>query len=110
MFFDFIRDMGNYDERCVGRYDNDDLMVSTARVSDGAQPYETAVAHPKYNDGDMVIVEAYDSGGEAKAGHERWVATMTNGKLPTQLTNCCNAGVSQMLDAVGGNVVFPRKQ
>ena len=112
MFFDFMDMGGSYEERCVGRYDDENvgLMVSTASVNDGAYPFETAVAHPKYNDGDMVIVEAYDTKEDAKAGHDRWETVMTARELPEQLVDCLNSEVSQMqsdVDEKGWNV-FPR--
>ena len=39
--------MYNYDSRCVGRYESEDgkVMVSTALVTDGRKPYETAIRH-----------------------------------------------------------------
>ena len=102
MLFDFLDMGGTYDERCVERYDDENvgLMVSTASVNDGSHPYETAVAHPEYNDGDMVIVEAYDTKKDAKAGHERWVTAMTAKELPERLVDCANSEVSQLRGAV----------
>jgi hypothetical protein len=101
MMFEFLFDYGNYDDRCVGRWDSKDgrRLVSTARVSDGRKPYETAFQHPDYNKGKMVIVEAYDSKESASAGHAKWVKIMTKGPLPKALTDCCNAGVAQLRDA-----------
>ena len=88
--FDCLLDIGNYDDRVVGRFDDErsGLMVSTARVSDGRQPLETAVKHPEYNDDKMVIVEAYDDLESAIKGHDKWVVLMTAGPLPEQLTDC----------------------
>jgi len=98
--FNFINDMGNYEDRCVGRNDYPWGMVSTARVSDGKRPYETAVAHTDYCDeGLMVIEEAYDTKPDAVAGHARWVKKMTAKKLPNKLVDCSNSGVQSMLDA-----------
>ena len=108
--FEFLFDAGNYERRRVGRWDNEsgDMMVSTASVSDGDHPYETAFQHPEYNQGKMVIVEAYDSRGDAESGHARWVKVMTEGPLPDELKDCCNAAVGQLLEAVGGHTVFKR--
>lgn len=103
--FDFFLDAGNYEERRVGKYDQDGLFVSTARCSDGMKPYETAVAHAEYNDGDMVIVENYNTCDEAEAGHSKWVETM-KANPPDKLVDCQNAAVSQLLDE--GSLVFPR--
>lgn len=58
--FNFLSDMYNYEDRCVALFDDGEgIRISTARCSDGSQPYETAIQHPDYNDGDYVIVEAY---------------------------------------------------
>ena len=77
--------MGNYASRKVARFEKDDLMVSTCSVTDADKPYETAVAHPSYNDGKIVIVEDYNTVEEAQTGHDKWVKTMTAKKLPATL-------------------------
>jgi hypothetical protein len=64
--FDFLNDMGTYEDRKIGREYVDGLTVSTAFTSD--EGYETAIGdsegfHP---------VERYDSKGEAISGHEKW--------------------------------------
>lgn len=108
--FEFLFDMGNYADRCVGRYDDgDDKMVSTAQVSDGNQPYETAFQHPDYNDGSMVIVCAYSTREEAAEGHARWEAIMRDGQLPDELVECFNSKVGQMCEALGDEGRYPRK-
>ena len=107
--FGFLTDVGNYDDRKIDRYDDGDMAVSTAAVSDGRDPFETAVMHPEYNDGQWVIVESYDSRESAKAGHAKWVSVMTADTLPNELADCGNSTVSQFLDACGGRTVFARK-
>lgn len=94
-----VEGANNHDERCVARLENPDarLLVSTVRVNDGDHPYETAIAHPEYNRGAMVIVEAYDTREEAAAGHERWVAAMTAPTLPESLADCRNSYISQLV-------------
>ena len=106
--FDFILDMGNYNDRVVGRFDDDrsGLMVSTCRVSDGVHPIETAVKHPDYNDGKMVIVEGYDDPESARAGHEMWVEVMTHDPLPYELIDCRNSELTQVIHST--DMVFPR--
>lgn len=104
--FEFLQDAGNYEDRRVGRFDEGDLMVSTATVSDGDHPFETAVKHPDYNGGEMVIVEAYDTKDQAEQGHVKWVATMTADPLPGTLVDCQNAKISQLIPAA--DLVFER--
>jgi hypothetical protein len=99
--FDFLNMMNNYESRKVGRWDNDDgtRMVSTASVSDGIREFETAFKHPDYNEGNSIIVEAYDTKDEALAGHEYWVKVMTDGPLPDELVDCANAHTAQSISA-----------
>jgi hypothetical protein len=101
--FNFLTDWGTYDQRKIDRYETDDLLVDTCAVSDSAQPYETAVAHPKYNDGKIVIVEMYESAALAQVGHDKWVATMTAETLPDNLRDVSTAGIAMLSDALGGN-------
>lgn len=91
------------DERKVEQWFSDDgkRMISTVRVNDGEKPFETAFEHPEYNDGSMVIVEAYDTREEAMDGHGRWLKIMLEGPLPDELTDCCNAGTAQLGNAFG---------
>ena len=106
--FGFFEDMDNHNERCVGRYPKEgDFVVDTARVSDGREPYETAVQHPKYDDGSMVIVEAYPTKAKAVVGHKKWVKKMTSKKLPEVLRDCQNAEVAQLIPI--SELVFPRQ-
>lgn len=91
----------NYEERKVGRWDSDDgkRIVSTVRVYDSAYPYETAVQHEDYNDGDMVIVAMYTSKEEAKRGHERWLKLTQGDQLPNPLKDVSSATVAMLCDA-----------
>lgn len=108
----FIKDRDNYNERVVGRYDNEDgtCMISTAYVSDGVKPYETAFQHPDYKDGEVLIVEAYSTKEEALRGHEKWLKIMMEGPLPDFLTEYPNAGIAQLYKVLGGDMQFKRKK
>src|SRR5436309_3034752 len=92
--------IGNYEQRKVERYDKGNLMVSTARNTDSDQPFETAIAHPKYNDGKIVVVEMYDDMESAKAGHLRWVKTMTAKQLPKTLKNVSTSTIAKLIDTL----------
>lgn len=105
MLFDFVQDMGNYQDRCVGRDNYEWGFISTAAVSDGQQPFETAVRHTEYNNGKIVIVEAYDTREAALAGQGKWVKKMTSARPPRSLTDCANSH----LQAMFGKEVFPRQ-
>lgn len=75
-----------------------ECTVDTCYVNDGLQDYETAVQHPKYNRGNWVIVEAYDTKEEAQEGHDKWVKIMSSTQLPKKLVDCKNSFVSNLLD------------
>jgi hypothetical protein len=95
--FEFFQDMSNYNDRKVDRHEFDWGFVSTVRVSDGAQPFETAVEHARYHDGKMIIVEAYDDTELAQKGHNEWVEKM-DGNLPAAISECSNSEIQRMCD------------
>lgn len=79
------------------------LIIDTAGgMSDSLHPYETAVGHPEYNNGEWVIVEAYDTEEDARNGHEKWVKTMTGDSLPNELKDVSTATLARMLDEFDG--------
>lgn len=94
--------IGSYKSRKVDRFEADWGFISTARVTDGSKPYETAVQHKDYGDGNMVIVECYDTKEQAQAGHVKWVGIMTSNP-PDELVDCNNAGLAQFGSALGAN-------
>lgn len=101
-----------YEERLVGRYNHSSGgIVSTVAVYDGELPYETAWAHPEYNGGAWVIVEAYATKDAAAAGHERWTDKMRAPELPEVLTECFNSAISKIVSGVGalGRTHFRKK-
>ena len=104
--FEFLSMLGDYEQRKVACYDEDGVFVSTAAVCDGRKPFETAVEHPRYNDGKLVIVECYDTREDAEKGHKLWVRLMTAKRLPTVLTDCTNAEVSQLSKLLGNVTTF----
>ena len=99
--FKFFDMMGNYEERKVDRYETEDLIVDTCAVNDSAEPYETAIEHPAYNNGKWVVVEMYDSKEEAQRGHDKWVKLMTAKELPTELKDVSTAEIANLCDALG---------
>lgn len=109
--FDFMNMLVNYEDRKIDRWNSEDglQMVSTASVTDGRKPYETAVQHPDYNGGSMVIVECYDTKEQAQAGHDKWLNLVLTNKLPSALVNCGNSEISQLIGSLDGNMSFERK-
>jgi hypothetical protein len=107
--FDFLLDMDNYEDRVVARDEADGLVIDTAQVSDGRQPFETGVKDPHYNGGDWVIVAAYDTREEAERGHAEWVRRMTDSP-PRVLQDCQNAEIGQMAGDAGVTMAFERNE
>ncbi len=95
--------IGNAEERRVATYKKNGLFVDTCLVTDSDKPYETAVAHPAYNKGKMIIVELYDTKEEAKKGHDKWLKRMTTGKLPETLRDTSTAVAAGFCDIGGKN-------
>ena len=106
--FEFINDLNNYEARCIARDDFDWGFISTASVSDGRHPHETAIRSNEYAPPDdldernkIIIVEAYDSVADAKAGHAKWIDIMNNNP-PQELVDCCNAGIGELIEKISG--------
>jgi hypothetical protein len=99
--FSFLDDFGNYEERKVDRFENDDLSISTCRVSDSKRPFETAVKHPKYRQDKWIVVEKYDTKEQAQTGHDKWVETMTTDPLPAKLIDVSDNEIRDMSDSLG---------
>jgi len=104
--FEFLMDVGNYEGRKVAKTEFEWGYISTCRVSDGSQPYETAIKSNEYaspddpdNKDNMIIVEAYDSEENAQTGHNKWRDIMENNP-PQELVDCCNAGVAELINAL----------
>lgn len=106
--FNFAPMIGNYEQRKVANYHNAEtgLHVSTAAVMDGRKPFETAVAHPRYNGGKWIIVEAYATKEQSARGHDRWVKIMTEPNLPPELIDCNNSGLARFINSLEP-MVFP---
>jgi len=107
--FSFLEDEGTHNQRKVARFEQgESIIIDTCEVSDGTDPYETAVMHPEYNDGKWIIVQSYRTREDARRGHDDWVRTMTSRVLPKSLKDCGNAGITELLEMVGGQMEFVR--
>lgn len=110
--FGFLADMGNYEKRKVARYEDGEILISTARCSDGTKPYETAIMHPDYNNGEFIIVQAYDTKEEAAKAHDAWVNLVKFNSLPDPLVDCGNSQIAQFATSLckDWQTSFPRKK
>lgn len=94
-----------YEKRKIGRFEKDGIFVSTILVDDCEQAYETAVIHPEFKGGEIIIVAHYSTRGEAEQGHHAWVEKIQGKNLKEILSDdaCC---LSQLLD--NGKIVYER--
>ncbi len=99
---------GTAEQRRVAVYQKGDILVSTMRVVDSQQPFETAVEHPEYNGGDIIIVEMYQTREDAAAGHKRWLKTMTSGNLPNEIVDKSTSSIALLCDADGDWRIYKR--
>ena len=105
--FNFTGMEGNYDSRSIDRTNFSWGFISTARVTDGSKPIETAIKSDEYAPLDtpektdqMIIVESYDSVEDAEAGHEKWRLLMETDP-PNKLVDCCNSGIADLINGIG---------
>ena len=66
------------------RYEVGEVFVSTVKAFD-TNRYETAVEHPEYNNGKLIVVEEYDNKAAAQVGQLKWIEIMTAEVLPEVL-------------------------
>lgn len=96
--FDFFLMEETYEERKIRRYENKNLIISTAIVIDSPAFAETAISHKQYNNGNWIVVENYENKKEAIKGHEKWKKKMTSKILPKNLTDISRAEIKQLCD------------
>jgi hypothetical protein len=90
--------LGNYEDRKIENTETEDFVVDTCAITDDPTAnYETGIKSRFYNDGKWIIVETYQTGDEALAGHRRWVAEMK--RKPAKLVDIGNANIRQLADA-----------
>ena len=94
-------DPRSLEERCVDRYEDDNLLVSTVTTRDRGQLFETAIKHPQYNNGALVIVQEYNTKEEAQVGHDEWVEKMTQNELPKELMDMSTCKIAELCFGVG---------
>lgn len=71
--FEWLNMIGNYEERKVAYTKTDNFTIDTAKVTDRQQPYETAIAHDDFNDGEWIILGWADTKEDAQKMHDSFV-------------------------------------
>ena len=96
-------DPSGYELRKVLRWENEDgsIGVSTIRSTDTSAEFETALWHPHYNKGQIVIVEEYETAHEAREGHNRWVTMAQNDSLPSEIEDVSSHFAVSILRLMG---------
>lgn len=80
---------GNYEQRVVKNTERNTFTLDTAMVTDRALPYETAVKHKDFNDGQWIVLEQSKTKEDAERTHDKWLAKL-------------DAGVDSLLDIYTG--------
>lgn len=101
--------MFNIENTIVGKFNTDNLFVSTVLAFD-SDVYETAIGSPYYNNGQLIIVETYESYSQAFKGHESWVKVMNREweELPEILKTSHSTFLSVFFELVGGQQTFEK--
>lgn len=87
----------------VALYDKDNVCVSTVKAFDTGR-YETAVSHPKYSEGVLIIVQEYGLDlRPAQQGHDKWVKIMTSDPLPERLVDVSTSMIKVFKDILVGD-------
>ena len=97
--FDFLSMIGTYADRKVDRFETDLFTIDTALVTDREQPYETAIAHKDFRDGEWIILGWRQTKEEAQKFHNEIVAYYT-----------CHGETAQKIEDVYEHVMFTRKE
>lgn len=106
--FEFFSMLGTYEDRKVARYEDGDIVLSTAWVNDSDRPYETALSHPDYHEGKFIVLQVYDLKEEAEDGHAKWEEIVRNGQLPETLEDVGEAEIAEFARACGGPMIYKR--
>lgn len=113
MLEEILAMVGNYESRSVGYWCSEldkSCMLSTALVTDGVKPFESAMAHPSYNGGQIIILEAYDTKEQAQAGHEKYLAIAKADGWPDEITERNNSEVGLLLESLDGFAIHTRQR
>lgn len=105
-----LENLGNYDDRKIDRYETDDLTVSTCKVLDSRDPFETAISHPEYNNSKFIVVETYLDREAAQEGHNKWVKIMTSDTLPDELRDVGTSDTYELVAALVGTDQYTYKR
>lgn len=97
------------------RFDKDtdfgSISVSTLVPFDckSANTWETAISHPKYNEGNWIIVEEYQGEYDAKTGHDKWVHLLETDTLPNEIEDVGGGIIGKICNALSGGLKFTRQ-
>lgn len=76
--FGWLDMLGTYEERKVDNFRNDLFCVDTVSVTDRDLPYETAISHKDFNNGDWIILGWRGTKEEAQEYHDEIVERFLN--------------------------------
>ena len=94
---DFLNMIGTYESRKVDNFKTDLFTIDTALAADRELPYETAIAHKDFRNGEWIILGWRQTKEEAQKFHDEMVAYYT-----------CHGETVQKIEDVWEHVVFTR--
>lgn len=71
--FEWLDMIGNYEQRKVANFKNDIFEIDTAYVTDRDIPYETAVAHKNFRNGNWIVLGWRETKEDAQKFHDELV-------------------------------------
>lgn len=83
--------------RRLAEWDGPIGAISTIAPPDGMKPFETGIIHDDYNDGNIMIVAAYDTEQQAYDGHKAWWDLLRIDKLPDIIQGVINDRLGTIL-------------
>lgn len=109
--FGFMGMADDYEIRKVANTEIEGAEIDTCAVNDSTRPYETAVRHPGYNDGNWIVVELYDTKELANIGHYKWVEKFSQKDLPARLVDVNETDIQGFAEVIGHTLrgTFVRK-
>lgn len=94
--------------RSLARTNVGPTLVSTVAVSDSVGGFETAIADPRYNNANWIIVAHYHDEEQALLGHVKWCEAMKN--PPEFLKENGDNYVLQLVELMDGvQGIYPRQ-
>lgn len=75
--FEWLDMIGTYEQRNVANYKNDIFEIDTSYVTDRIKPYETAIAHKDFRNGNWIVLGWRETKEQSQRFHDKMVKYFT---------------------------------